>query len=260
MKTATYPNGQFMLGDCLERMREIESGSVDMILCDLPYGTTACKWDQVIPFSELWPEYWRIAKHNAAVVLFGAEPFSSHMRMSQFEKWRYDWFWAKSMPTGFAFSKSQPMRVIEIASVFYRNQPTYNAQMVPTKINDRKVTPGAKNGGKSYVSGEHSTITNQNDRPQKDMVAPRNLLEIKSVPNSGGHKLHPTQKPVALFEYLVRTYTDEGMVVLDNCAGSGTTAIAAERTGRKWVCIERDPEYFAKACARVDAEVYGDLA
>lgn len=248
-------NGSFWRGDCLDLMRHIPDGSVDMVLCDLPYGTTACKWDAVLPFDRLWEEYWRVCKPNAAIVLFGAEPFSTHLRMSQFEHWRYDWYWQKSMPSGFALAKRQPMRVIEAASVFYKGQTTYNPQLVPTKIKDRKIVEGKKNGSGS--NGGNHVKTEQIVNIQKEMVQPRNLLEIASVPNSGGHKIHPTQKPVDLFEYLIRTYTDEGMTVLDNCAGSGTTAIAAQASNRRWLCIERDPTYYDAAIGRVFRAVHG---
>jgi len=252
----TLGNGQIALGDCLDMMRSVPSASVDMILCDLPYGTTTIGWDSVIPFAPLWEQYWRIAKPNAAVVLFGAEPFSSNLRLSAFKEFKYDWYWQKSMPSGFANTKIQPMRVIETISVFYKSQPTYNPELVPTKVDDRKMVEGRLNGSHGKGS-KHIPHLTQTINTQREMVSPRNLLEFKSVPNSGGHKLHPTQKPVALFEYLIRTYTNEGDTVMDNCLGSGTTAIAAENTGRRWIGIERDPTYFGLACDRIAKHLNG---
>lgn len=249
-------NGEIWLGDCLDLMKDIPSGSVDMILCDLPYGTTDIGWDAVIPFEALWSEYLRIAKSNTPILLFGAEPFSTKIRMSNFKDYKYDWYWQKSMPSGFANAKHQPMRVMETICVFYKTKPVFNPQLVPTKVDDRKMIEGRKNGG--LTGKTNSKHFGHLERPpivQKEMVSPRNLLEFKSVPNSGGHKLHPTQKPVALFEYLIKTYTNEGDTVLDNCIGSGTTAIAAENTGRRWIGIERDFDYFMKAWNRVVSHV-----
>lgn len=246
MTTATYPNGQFMLGDCLERMREIESGSVDMILCDLPYGTTACVWDSIIPFDQLWAEYRRVSKPGAAIVLTAAQPFTTALIASNYAWFRYCWVWEKTRPVGFLQANKQPMRKHEDVAVFSLGKAPYNPQgLVSCEKKVKRTTVGA-----NYRPAKSNEYT------QTHTNYPSTVIKFASE----GSTVHPTQKPVALFDYLIRTYTDEGMVVLDNCAGSGTTAIAAERTGRKWVCIERDPEYFAKACARVDAEVYGDLA
>lgn len=245
LDTISIGNGQFWRGDCLERMAEIPDGSVDMILCDLPYGTTQNKWDSVIPFAPLWAHYWRIAKPNAAVVLTAAQPFTSALVMSQIDRFKYDWCWNKVQPTGHLNAKRMPMRVKEDVLVFYHSQPVYSPQMTTgAKI---KRTVGGK---KSDNYGEYISLGTDSDESRH----PVNVIEISSGRSPHARPIHPTQKPVALFEYLIRTYTDEGMTVLDNCAGSGTTAIAAERTNRRWICIEQDADYFDKAVSRVQDE------
>lgn len=247
----TFENGRFMFGDCLERMRELPDGSVDMILCDLPYGTTQNKWDAIIPFEPLWAQYWRVAKPGAAVVLTAAQPFTSALVMSQVDRFRYDWTWRKDKGTGHLNAKRMPMRDKEDVLVFYSQPGTYNPQFGEGVPYDGSKRIGKKQQTDSY--GKYEAIRENSDGKRY----PRQVLDFPMV---GRGTVHPTQKPVPLFEYLIRTYTDPDMTVLDNCAGSGTTAIAAERTGRNWICIERDPEYFAKACDRVAHEVFGDLA
>lgn len=234
-------NGQFLQGDCLELMRDIPDGSVDMVLCDLPYGTTACSWDSIIPFEPLWEQYKRITKKNAAIVLTASQPFTSALVMSNPKMFKYSWVWKKSHGSGFLLAKKQPIRIVEDVVVFYQKPPVYNPQ-------------GLKPFGKRIKTRgftEKSVYGNLGALGKKEFVQeftnyPTALLEI---PSEKG--LHPTQKPVALFEYLIRTYTNPGETVLDNTAGSGTTAVAAERTGRRWICIERDPDYYLQACARV---------
>ena len=240
-------------GDCLELMKGIPDKSVDMILCDLPYGTTACKWDTVIPFEPLWEQYNRVIKDNGAVVLFGSEPFSSALRSSNFQLYKYDWKWIKDGSTGFQTVKTQPMRKYEdimifskgtIASGSPRNMK-YNPQGL-VEINKTK-----KVGKKPQYIG---------DRPNqegKEYVAkytnyPVNLLEFPRDKNT----VHPTQKPIALLEYLIKTYTNEGDVVLDNCMGSGSTCVACVNTNRHYIGFEKEPKYFDIACKRLD-EVEG---
>jgi site-specific DNA-methyltransferase (adenine-specific) len=244
-------NGEFLLGDCLELMRDIPDGSVDMVLCDLPYGTTACSWDSVIPFEPLWEQYWRVCKPNAAVVLTAAQPFTTALISSQMKYFKYEWIWSKNLPSGHANANRQPMRSHENVCVFYKGQPTYNKQPTESKIKDRKL--GGSNGirGKAKTGGVYGEIRSLSEEiTLRSNVSPRSVLEIPCVPRATG-TIHPTQKPVALFEYLIRTYTNPGEHVLDNTAGSGTTAIAAENTGRRWTCIERDEDYYIKAVARV---------
>lgn len=238
-----FKNGTFMLGDCLERMRDIPDGSVDMILCDLPYGTTQNKWDAVIPFELLWAEYWRVAKPCAAVVLTAAQPFTSALVMSSADKFRYGMVWDKKGTTGFQRAKVQPLRRHEDVLVFCSKQPPY-FPIMETRGKPRK------KGGSKVDNGNFGSL--RSTESFNNQYYPTSVIEISNASKAGLQ--HPTQKPVALFEYLIRTYTDEGMTVLDNCAGSGTTAIAAERSNRRWICIERDPEYFTKACERVRME------
>lgn len=233
-----FPNGRFWIGDCLEIMKTIPDGVVDMILCDLPYGTTQNKWDSIIPLAPLWAEYWRICKPNAAIVLTAAQPFTSALISSQLDNFKYAWVWQKGKPTGHLNAKKQPMRETEDVCVFYRSQATYNPQgTIPTN----KQVKRTNRGNYGECSKETTqTVTNY----------PTTIISFKSETG-----FHTTQKPVALFEYLVRTHTNEGDIVLDNTAGSGTTAIACENTGRKWGCIEQDADYAAKALDRVRAHI-----
>lgn len=235
--------GEFLRGDCFEHMANIPDGSVDMILCDLPYGTTQNKWDAVIPFYDLWREHWRIAKPGAAIVLTAAQPFTSALVMSQPQHFKYSWVWKKEAGTGLLNAKKQPLRDHEDVLVFYKSQPRYNPQWGIGKPYRQ-----TKGGETENYNPSGKVVTESDGRRY-----PKTVLEFSRDRN----KLHPTQKPVALFEYLIRTYTDEGMTVLDNCAGSGTTAIAAENAGRNWICIERDPDYYAKATERVIKHVEG---
>lgn len=234
------------LGDCLELMKRIPDRSVDMVLCDLPYGTTACKWDQVIPFELLWTEYWRVTKPNAAVVLTASQPFTSALIMSQIENFKYEWIWQKDKPSNFALANRQPMKYHENICVFSRAQTIYN-----------KIMQKREGGGESRVkyavdnSNRKSDHISLNENPKffGDMKNPSSVQYFNTGRRQDG--FHPTQKPVSLFEYLIKTYTNEGMTVLDNCIGSGTTAIAAINTNRQWIGIERDPEYVEKAKARI---------
>ena len=237
-------NGDFWLGDCLELMARIPDGSVDMVLCDLPYGTTQNKWDAVIPFEPLWAHYWRVCKPNAAVVLTGAQPFTSALVMSQVQHFKYDWTWEKAQPSGHLNAKKMPLRAHEDVLVFARNQPVYNPQKTDGHPRVRATHHRQSSNYGTQITGQAYDSTER---------YPRSVQLIRGVPNSNGSKIHPTQKPVALFDYLIRTYTNPGDLVLDNCAGSGTTAIAAEQTGRRWLCIERDPGYYYGAIGRVAA-------
>ena len=245
---------QLLHGDCLVRMAEIPDGSVDMILADLPYGTTACKWDNVIPFEPLWKHYWRVLKPNGAVVLFGSEPFSSHLRMSQIKHYKYDWVWHKTQATGHLNCQKQPMRCVELISVFYQKQCPYIPQI--TDKAPKSIRPRGR-GKESDCYGAF------------DPLAPALLPDDKSYPsqvlhipntNHGERGYHPTQKPVALLEYLIKTYTLEGETVLDNTMGSGSTGVAAVNTGRRFIGIEKDDKYFAIAERRIaDAQVPKEL-
>lgn len=232
-------NGRFYLGDCLEVMNEIPDGVVDMILCDLPYGTTACSWDSVIPFEPLWEQYNRIVKQNGAIVLTAAQPFTSALVMSNVENFKYSWFW-KKRPVNFLNAKKQPLRNIEDVLVFCNGKVPYFPQGLIAKRRINKRSNSTETNG-LHGKENISEFTNY----------PTQVLEIIN----GERGIHPTQKPVELFECLIRTYTNEGNLVLDNCAGSGTTAIAAENSGRKWVCIEQLEEYANKAVERILSHV-----
>jgi site-specific DNA-methyltransferase (adenine-specific) len=238
-------------GDCLIEMQNILDGSVDLILTDPPYGTTACKWDSVIPLEPMWEQLKRIIKPNGAIVLFGSEPFSSALRMSNIKNYKYDWIWKKNMPSGIMLTKTQPMRIYENIHVFYSKVGVFNRQLTETIIKDRKIVEGRKNGSTSEHTSSHHRLRKMK-QVQKTMVSPRNILEEKCVPNSGGRKVHPTQKPVALMEYLIKTYTNEGETVLDFTMGSGTTGVACKRTNRKFIGIEKDDKYFEIAKNRIE--------
>lgn len=225
-----------MNGDCLELMRNIPDASVDMVLCDLPYGTTQNKWDSVIPFEPLWAEYRRIAKPRAAIVLTASQPFTSALVMSNLQWFKYEWIWRKSRPVGHLSAKLRPMVAHESVCVFASGQTTYNAQglVACNKVNTR--SSSSSNYGKAGLSNV-AMFTNY---PTSILDCPNPQLAV-----------HPTQKPVALMEYLISTYTNHGDVVLDNCMGSGTTGVACMNTGRSFIGIERDRQYFEIATRRV---------
>ena len=222
-------------GDCLELMREIPDKSVDMILCDLPYGTTACNWDTIIPFDELWTQYKRIIKANGAIVLTASQPFSSALVASNIRGFKHEWIWQKEQGVGFQVAKYRPMQEHEHVLVFTANGERVTYYPIKEQLDKvEKVKRSSNNGG----SGS-SPIAYADNRTS--VYKDRYPTSIKRFNRDKG--LHPTQKPVALFEYLIKTYTNEGEVVLDNCLGSGTTAVAAINTGRNFIGIEREWEY-----------------
>ena len=233
--------------DCLEGMKLIDDKSIDMILCDLPYGTTKCKWDVVIPFKPLWEQYERVIKDNGAIVLFGSEPFSSSLRLSKVELFKYDWVWDKVSVVGFANAKKMPLRNIETVSVFYKSQPTYNPQGL-IKIEPKKI----KNGRTHKEKGEKGMTAINGGRFKEDYIQEYTNYPKQILTFNREKGLHPTQKPVALFEYLIKTYTNEGETVLDNCMGSGTTAIACINTNRNYIGFELDTDYFNIATERIE--------
>lgn len=228
-----------MPGDCLELMPWIADNSVDMVLCDLPYGTTQNKWDAVIPFEALWAEYRRVCRKGAAIVLTAAQPFSSVMVASNLRDFKYEWVWVKSKITGVLNAKKMPVRKHEQVLVFSDAPTVYNAQgLIPCDVTRTdKVSHSSENYGKRGGVEYNQQWTNW----------PRDVLEI----GSEGNTVHPTQKPVALMEYLIRTYTNPGDTVLDNTMGSGTTGVAAVNTGRGFIGIERDAKYFDIASQRI---------
>lgn len=239
-----------MLGDCLELMRDIPDGSVDMILCDLPYGTTACKWDSVIPFAPLWEQYRRIIKGNGAIVLTASQPFTSALGASNLGDLKYSWYWRKSRATGHLNAKKMPMKDVEDILVFYKGAPSYNPQGIKPlgKINKNSASNRARGVSRDATSVVSGGITRV-EYNQESTGYPRRILDYKSE----GGTLHPTQKPVALMEYLIRTYTNEGETVLDNCIGSGTTGVACVNTGRNFIGMEMDAGYFEIARKRIEA-------
>lgn len=234
-------------GDCLKLMRNIPDASVDMILCDLPYGTTACKWDSIIPFEPLWEEYRRIAKKNAAIVLTSAQPFTTMLIMSNFDNFKYSLVWKKNRPTGFMQAKTKPLNAHEDILVF--GEFSVAAQYFNGTYNPQ----GVKDAGETTYSNKRKTDHITGNRAQGTTKSgtgyPKSVLEFSSETKTQ----HPTQKPVALMEYLIRTYTNEGDVVLDNCMGSGTTGVACVNTGRRFIGMEMDAGYYEIAKGRIMA-------
>lgn len=228
-------------GDCLVEMQSIPTHSVDMILCDLPYGTTACSWDTVIPFESLWDQYKRIIKQNGAIVLTASQPFTSTLVMSNPHWFRYSLVWDKVGSTGFLNAKRMPLRRHEDVLVFYPSQPTYNPEMRTGELR-------RKGGRGDKVDQVYGTCPAKS--VESDQYYPTSILTISNA--SHADRLHPTQKPVALMEYLIRTYTKPGELVLDNCMGSGTTGVACLNTGRRFIGIEMDEGYFKIAKYRIE--------
>lgn len=238
-------------GDCLEVMNDIPDMSIDLILCDLPYGSTRCKWDTIIPFESLWVHYKRIIKDRGVILLCGQEPFSSYLRTSGIDLYKYDWYWEKDKGANFLFGNKQPLKNIEIISCFYKQQPIYNPQKVanPKGTSKRHLSPNPikfssnvkEIMGDSWKAPDMGIAQNCYSKTyEPDKLLPKQLIYFAREQRN---KLHPTQKPVALFEYLIKTYTNEGDLVLDNCAGSFTTAVASDNTKRNWVCIEKEAKY-----------------
>lgn len=231
--------------DCLEGMNMYPDRSVDMILCDLPYGITNCRWDCMIPFPNLWRQYLRVIKDNGAIVLTGAQPFTTRLIGSQPRLFRYCWYWYKNMATGFAFAKHQPLRCVEEICVFYKHAPTYNPQGIilldrPIRRRGKAIPAHGDSVYRTDGSLSHDTETRVTHYP-------RQLLKIKCE-----RGLHPTQKPVELFEYMIRTYTNPGELVLDNCMGSGTTAVACIQSGRNFTGFETDGKFYQTAVQRIE--------
>lgn len=228
-------------GDCLEVMKSIADGSVDAVIADVPYGTTSCKWDSVIPLEPMWAELKRIIKPNGAIVLFGSEPFSSALRMSNIKNYKYDWIWDKKIPSGMAYARFQPMRRSEQISVFCESKTYYNPQMV---LRDKPIKGGGMSKGETTdnkkLKALKKTYTHKN---------PTNILEFDKIRRGS---LHPTQKPVELMEYLIKTYTDENETVLDFTMGSGSTGVAAKNLNRRFIGIELDKDYFKIAEERIN--------
>lgn len=228
--------------DCFDVFNQIADKSIDMVLCDLPYGTTQCHWDSVLPLDKLWQEYERVIKDDGAIVLTSAQPFTSMLIMSNLQLFRYEWIYEKPAATGFLNAKKQPLRAHESVLVFYKKQPTYNPQK--TTGHERKTSSRNSLDADCYGSAYKKVSYDSTER------YPRSVQKFKSDKQLS--KLHPTQKPVSLCEYLIKTYTNKGETVLDNCMGSGTTGIACLNLGRKFIGIEKDKKYFEIASARIE--------
>lgn len=227
-----------LLGDCLELMSSLENSSIDMILCDLPYGTTRNKWDSVIPLDALWKQYERVIKDNGAICLTAAQPFTSILVASNLKYFKYEWIWQKEAGTGLLNAKKQPLRDHESVLVFYKKQCTYNPQF---------------SSGKPYIQKKGGDTSNYNKSgivvtENPGIRYPKTVLKFPRDRN----KIHPTQKPVALLEYLIKTYSNPGQLVLDNCIGSGSTAIACRNTARNFIGMEKDREIYKMCLERLD--------
>lgn len=245
---------QVILGDCLEEMKKIPDNSIDLILCDLPFGVLRCAWDHVLPPEKLWEQYKRIRKTNTAILLFGTEPFSSNLRFSNIKEFKYDWIWEKSNPSNIALANKQPMKYHEIISVFYEKQPIYNKQMIKRESN--RIKQAHKTRYKFNNKGSEQTNLNPIEIDSftydSELKNPSSILKFNSLrPNSKEFNKHPTQKPVDLLEYLIKTYTNEGDLVLDNCCGSGSTLVAAKNLKRQFIGIEKEKEYYETTLNRL---------
>jgi len=262
-------------GDCLELMKGIENKSIDCIICDLPYGTTSCSWDEIIPFDKLWNQYNRIIKDNGAIVLFGSQPFTTKLINSNIKNFKYEWIWEKQKASNFMTAKYQPLKYHENVVVFSKGTHNYYPQRYKVlELGD--VEDGIKNKGIKYVKEiiENNLIRNfgkidrrkvhNDNKTNKEVIGSnikrtrkvddgyRNPKSIITINKSINKNIHPTQKPVELIEYLINTYSKEGDLILDNCIGSGTTAIACMNTGRNWIGMELDEEYYKLAKERIE--------
>ena len=241
---------QLYHGDCLEEMKNIPDKSIDMILCDLPYGTTKCKWDTVIPFEPLWKEYKRIIKDNGAIVLFSSQPFTTDLINSNRDMFRYDIIWNKMYGTDFALANKKPMKAHEIICIFYKKQPTYNKQMIK-----REKPIDTTNWKQDKRNSKNGNINSKEIHKGKyEYKNPTTVYELNMAKGecNNSKRVHPTQKPVALLEYLIKTYTNEGEIILDNTMGSGSTGVACINTNRKFIGIELEEKYFNIAKNRIE--------
>ena len=257
------PKIELIQGDCLEKMKDIPYKSIDMILCDLPYGTTACKWDTIIPFEPLWEQYKRIIKDKGAIVLTASQPFTSALVMSNVEMFKYVWIWEKSKGINFVQAKNMPIKfhedivVFSLGKTIHSSQSdlrmTYNPQGL-VKVDKKWSRPQKYENGHNFSRDSHKL-----ERTIEFENYPKSIIRFSNSDNNE-RGLHPTQKPVALFEYLIKTYTNEGDLVLDNCMGSGTTGVACKNLNRNFIGIELDPEYFKIAEKRIQEGAGGRMS
>ena len=234
---------KLLRGNCLELAEQIPDGSIDMVLCDPPYGVTDCRWDSVLPFDAMWRMYERVVKANGAIALFSSQPFTTRLIHSNIQRYRYTWYWVKNIKTGHVFAKVQPMRQVEEVCIFYRRKPLYQPQglvKLEREIVHRK---------QAQEDAVYRLDKRANASVQRYGNYPSNVLRFDV--DTGKVRVHPSQKPVALLEYLIRTYTRPGETVLDNCMGSGSTGVACVHTGRRFVGIEQDEQYFDVAERRI---------
>ena len=242
-------NIELYCGDCLDVMKDIPDKSVDMILCDLPYGTTACKWDSIISFDKLWEQYNRIIKDNCAIVLFGIQPFTTIMISSNINNFKHQWIWNKKNGSNFMQLKHHPNKIHEDIIVFSNNRKTVNyyPQMIKGKMRTK--------GSEKILNEDGVYYAHTKTKTKNDLYYPKSIIEFSNAGRTGkAKKMHPTQKPVELLEYLIKTYTKEGEVVLDNCMGSGSTGVACKHINRKFIGIELDEKYFEIAKKRIEEE------
>jgi len=246
------PFSRLYFGDCIEIMSQIESKSIDMILCDLPYGTTANSWDVIIPFELLWEQYERIIKDNGTIALFGSEPFSSLLRVSNMKLYKYDWIWYKNLPTNFLNARKQPLRTYETISIFCKGVNDYYPLLeIKPKSNIRRnphIFNQTNNGTYGKINEGYNRFENREIPDDKNY--PCNVIELDIEHRT--KRIHPTQKPVSIMEYLIKTYTKENETILDNTMGSGTTGIACHKQKRNFVGIEKDEQYFNMAKKRIE--------
>ena len=238
------------LGDCLEKMGEIKDNSIDLIICDLPYGQTQNKWDVVIPFKPLWEQYWRVLKPNGVVILFGQGYFTVELMSSCPKMWRYNLIWDKVLPSGFLNANKQPLRSHEDIVVFYKEKPTYNPQF-------KKGKPSHSKGSmKNHTNNNYGEFAQIETREDSDNKYPRSIWSYPKPHPSVA--IHPTQKPIGLLQELILTFSNEGDIILDNCMGSGSTGVACLYTSRKFVGIELSEEYYSKAFDRIDDVIHNN--
>ena len=243
---------QLIKGDCLVEMQNIPDKSIDMILCDLPYGTTACKWDTIIPFEPLWAQYKRIIKDNGAIILMCGEPFTSQLVNSNLPMFKYKWIWDKKFAGNFVTANKRPLNTFEEIVVFYNNQPTYNPQKTKR---DKPITSGKRCHPRNRT-GTDENVTYEAEKKTYDDKHPTTIISIPREIGKGTS--HPTEKPIDLMEYLIKTYTNKGDTVLDNTMGSGTTGVACKNLNRNFIGIEMDDKYFEIASKRI-GEALSDL-